>query len=234
MAGPKRLVLFVEGPGDTQAAPALVKHLLTELQAWEHVLLDNRPFEVGNVEQMTSAGDKTWLRLLRAASRRGNLGAVLLLLDGDAERVRGETFCPVTFGRRLAEWARQAGAGVGFSVACVFARMEYESWVIGCADHLAGVPLPDGRPGIKAGTSPPAGDLEEAPRDAKGWLSRHIEGGYRNTRDQLPLTQLMTEHLDALRDRQIRSFLRLDNALAEITEATRTGHHIVSPSPQPG
>ena len=34
---------------DADALPVLVKHLLTEAQAWEHLWLDPQPFLVGNV-----------------------------------------------------------------------------------------------------------------------------------------------------------------------------------------
>ncbi len=47
---------------------------------------------------------------------------------------------------------------------------------------LAGLELPDRRPGIKAGTPAPTGDLEVKPRDARGWLDKYIDAGYKPTR----------------------------------------------------
>jgi hypothetical protein len=231
MAAPRRLVLFVEGEADSLATPALVKRLLTEMDAWEHVFLDTRPFQVGNVAEVTRDEGRRWVRYLRDAGKRPNLGGVLLLQDGDLSRVRGEDFCPWRFGARLAEWARDAGGGSVFSVASVFACMEYESWLIACADRLAGQALPDGRPGVRAGTAVPPDDLEKAPRDAKGWLDRCMDEGYKNTRDQGPLTQLMTGHLDAVRARNLRSFRRLESALCQLVEGISSGNHVVSPLP---
>jgi hypothetical protein len=148
--------------------------------------------------------------------------------------VRKEPFCPVAFATRLAERARAAGAGTVFSLATVFACMEFESWMLACLDRLAGTPFPDGRSGIRPGTPAPEGDLERAPRDAKGWLDDHIDAGYKPTRDQEPLTRLMVNHLDAVRQRGSRSFRRLENALRLLVNAIRDNAHIVSPgSPAP-
>jgi hypothetical protein len=231
MASPKRLVLFVEGEGDRDAGPILVSRLLTEMGAWESLFLDDKPFVVGSVDKLTADENADWLRFLKAAGRRKNLGAVLLLLDGDITPIRGEPFCPVTFGRRLAQQARDAGAGAVFSVATVFACREFESWALAALDRLAGLHFPDGRPGVPVGTDAPAGDLEVAPRDAKGFLDRVIAAGYKPTRDQGPLTRLLVDHLGAVRDRSLRSFRRLEEAVRQLHQAVRTGQHIATPSP---
>jgi hypothetical protein len=229
MASPRRLVLFVEGDGDREAVPVLVKKLLTEARAWSDLFLDPQPFVVGNVADLTKDNGKDWTRLLHAACRRPNLGAVLLVQDGDLGRIRGEDFCAARFGARLSQWARSAGAGTGFSAATVFACQEYESWILACVDRLAGLPLPDGRPGGGPGTSAPAGDLEVAPRGAKGWLDQHMDAGYKPTRDQESLTKLMADHVDVVRTRALRSFRRLEHALQQIVNAARTGTHVVTP-----
>jgi hypothetical protein len=230
MASPSRLVLFVEGEGDRDAAPILLKRLLTDIEAWAHLILDDRPpFLVGNAADLTKDNGRQWVRLLSAARKRPNLGAVLLIQDGDLGRIRREEFCAAQFGARLSAWARSAGAGKLFSVASVFACQEYESWLLGCADILAGLPLPDGRPGLNSGTRGPEGDLERSPRDAKRWLDQHMEAGYKPSRDQALLTRLMVDHLDALRGRGMRSFQRLETALQQLVTAVRTGAHVVTP-----
>jgi hypothetical protein len=45
----KRIVLFVEGEGEADAVPKLVKRLLTEQNAWDAVWLDEAAFRVGHV-----------------------------------------------------------------------------------------------------------------------------------------------------------------------------------------
>src|SRR5262249_30018340 len=157
----------VEGDGDALAVPVLVKQLLTELDAWQHVTLDDPPFKVGNVAEITRGEGKEWIRLLKAAQKKPPLGGVLLVQDGELGRIRNEEFVTCRFATRLAEWSKAAGAGSLFSVAVVFACTEFESWLIACADRLAGQKLTDGRPGIVEGTTIPPGDLEQSPRDAK-------------------------------------------------------------------
>ena len=224
----KRLVLFVEGEGDERGAPVLVKRILTEQNAWQHVILDLNPFRVRDLGNLTGRKQDNWTRWLAAANKRPNLGAVLLLLDGDARPTAGQSFCAARVARELSQRARGVGAGSIFSVATVFACREYESWLIACAERLAGRPLPDGRLGLQPGTVAPAGDLEVTPRDAKGWLDQHMQSGYKPTRDQQPLTRLMVDHLDAIRRRQMRSFRRLENALQQLVNAVRSGSHIAT------
>ena len=211
----KRIVLFVEGEGDRQAVPVLVNRILADTAAWDDVFVDTRPFRVGSVGKLVrdDCADRT--RLLQAAARtRSSLGGILLLLDGDIEVVGGVPFCAKRVAARLAQQARRAGAGSLFSVAVVFACREYESWLIAGVASLAG-------------KIPPAGDREWAPRDAKGWLSRAMPGGYRAARDQKCLTQLVD--LRAIRDRQMRSFQRLDSAIAELVDAVRDDAPISTP-----
>ncbi|HEV3204623.1 MAG TPA: DUF4276 family protein [Gemmataceae bacterium] len=235
MAGPKRLILFVEGEGDSRAVPVLVKQLLTEIQAWEHVSLDPKPLKVGNVAEVTRENGKKWLRHLHNARKRSNLGGILVVQDGDLAHIRGEKFCSFHFAARLANWSRAAGGGTLFSLASVFACMEYESWLLPSLDRLAGFPFPDGRPGIRPGTAPPEGNLEDAPRDAKGWLDKCIDAGYKPTRDQGLLTMLAINNLDLIRLRGLRSFQRLESALQQLVTAIRTGTHVATPeiSPSP-
>src|SRR6266545_6275182 len=181
----KRIVFMVEGQGDEVAVPILGAHVFASLEAWEYAFLDPHCMRVGNLGGLLKKDAAEWLRFLGAA-KRPNLGGVLLLLDGDTDHGLGETFCAAQFARRLANFAQKAGAGTKFSVACVFARQEFESWIIACATELAGKPRSDGLPGIPAGTTMPDGDLEERPRGAKGWLNERMPNGYSETQDQAP------------------------------------------------
>lgn len=177
----KRLVLFVEGEGDALAVPILVKRLLTELDAWDCLFLDPHTFVTKGVNRLVKDGCRNWLRWLGAAALRGQLGAVLLVLDGDL-----------------------------FSVAVVFACREYESWLIAGVESLSGKRLMGGLAGVRAGTHPPEGDLEASLRDAKGWLKKVMESGYKERRDQGA-------------DRNRRPGRRAPSADA-LVSATRIGH----------
>jgi hypothetical protein len=169
---------------------------------------------------------REWKRKLAASLKRRNVGGVLLVLDGDVKKVEGDVFCAAKVARSLASEAASVGGGVTFSVAVVFARQEYESWLIAGIDSLAGQRLSDGRM-IAKNAKAPEGDLEESPRNAKGWFSGVIEGGYKPTRDQGALTDLVD--LKAIRKRKLRSFRRLESALAGLVSAVRNDKHTATP-----
>jgi len=224
----KRIVLFVEGEGESVAAPRLIKRLLTEQNAWDAVFLDEHPFRVGQINKLVKDDCREWKRKLSACVKRPNVGGVLLMLDGDVRNVRGDAFCAATIAKALAKEAMPAGGGSTFSVATVFARQEYESWLIAGIQSFAGKTLPDGRMAAPADVKAPDFDVEENPRDAKGWLAKVVVGGYKPTRDQAALTDLLD--LQLVRDRRLRSFRRLESALAELVAAIRSECHVVTPS----
>jgi Domain of unknown function (DUF4276) len=223
----KRLVLFVEGEGEADAAPMLVKRLLAEQGAWDSLFLDDKPFRVGGANKLVKADFCEWRRLLAASLKRRDIGGVLLILDGDIKKSWKGAFCAADVARSLAVEAVHVGGGKTFSVAVVFARQEYETWLIAGIASLAGKTLPDGRL-IPSHAKPPDGDLEERPRDAKGWLRDVIEGGYKPTIDQASLTDLVD--LEVIRARNLRSFQRLESAVSSLLSAIRNNQRIVSPS----
>ena len=224
----KKIVLLVEGEGDVKAAPILLERLLKQQKAWDVATPDRSPpLRVGGINRLAKTGYREWKRKLVSAMKRPNVGGILLLLDGDAKKLNGEDFCAAKAARELAAVARSEGGGVNYSVAVVFARQEFESWLIAGFESLAGKSLPNGRV-IAANSTAPDGNLEENPRDAKGWLNRVIEGGYKPTRDQATLTKMVD--LDAIRNRQPRSFRRLESAVSELIAAIRDDAHVVTPS----
>ena len=91
---PKRLLLLVEGEGDVEAAPILLKRLISECGAFDVVFLDPHPFQVGEYPKIAKGEFGEWRRFLQAAAKRRNLGGCLLLLDGDSPmKVDGKPFC---------------------------------------------------------------------------------------------------------------------------------------------
>ena len=117
----KRIVLFVEGEGDTNAVPQLVSRLLSEQDAWKSLILDPHPFRVRGINKLVKHEYSEWKKKLSASLKRRNVGGVLLLLDGDAKKVGSDPFCAATVARALAMEAGTVGAGSTFSVAVVFA-----------------------------------------------------------------------------------------------------------------
>lgn len=224
----KQLVLHIEGEGESVAVPRLIKKLLSELNAWDVVKLDPNPFRVGHVQKLLKDNYSEWRKKLSATLKRGNVGGVLLLLDGDLKKVGAEQFCAATVGQNLAEQAKAVGGGALFSVAVVFARQEYESWLIAAIESFSGKTLPDGRQANPRQVPAPEWNLEERPRDAKGWLNDVVEDGYKPTRDQAAMTDLL--ELQAVRVRNPRSFRRLESAVNQLVIAIRSNQHIVTPA----
>ncbi len=164
---------------------------------------------------------------MQACLKRRNVGGVLLLLDGDAQIVNGVEFCAADVARSLAKESRSVGGGQIFSVAVVFACQEYESWMIAGISSLVGKMLSGGRQIQDGALKRIVPNPEIAPRDAKGWLSTFIEGGYRPTLDQADLTRLID--IESIRQQNVRSFVRLENAVNQLVYAIKAGSHIATP-----
>jgi hypothetical protein len=229
LADRKRLTLFVEGDGDHEAVPVLIRHFLTLHNAWDWLELDPQPVKVGNVAALLRARKPDWRRRLLSTVRSHHPAGVMVLLDGDGNLPRKEPFCAGKLGRELCQIARDEGGGTMFSLAAVFAMKEYESWLIGGVESLRGQPLADGRPGIRIDAEAPPGNLEDSPRDAKQWLKNNSDCGYKPTTEQEPLTQLLVKRPFPDRLTDMPSFQRLERALIRLLAGMKTGNHILSP-----
>ena len=218
----KRLVLFVEGPGDHQAAPVLVKRIRAELapELSSAMFVDDDPFTVKGVQNLTGKKANEWIRYLGAAAKRKSFGGVLLLLDAEDHNRGGKrTMCLVEVARELADRARTAGAGKMFSVGVVFLLREFESLFIAGYNSL---------PKRKSGVQLPE-NVEEAPRNAKGWLKKHLEDGYGEIPNQKELAEIVD--IGLIRQQNLKSFGRLKRAVAELARAFMTGEHVSTPLP---
>jgi hypothetical protein len=222
-----RLVLFVEGQGDAEAVPVLARQFLTAHSGWSHLVLDPNPFRVGELPALCNNDFAEWKRYLRAAGKRRELNSILAVVDGDYDKHLGKPFCAVAAARDLAEAGKTVGAGATFSLAVVIARCEFESWLIAGIESLVGKALPDGRIPLAEmpGKIPP--EVEERPRDAKGWLARTLDGGYSPTRDQAPLTRLIS--VSAIQEKNVRSFRRFEAACAILVSAAAGSQRVISP-----
>jgi hypothetical protein len=235
---PQRLVLFVEGKGDIGAVPALARKVLKGVSGEDALFVDHDdPFRVSGVGSLVKDDCRNWRRWLESAGRtRKNLGAILLVLDGDQDRVpptwtaysteyQNSQFCAYRVAAMLAHQARSSRAGEAFSLGVVFAMKEFEAWLVGGVESLRGQSLAQGRGIVPANAVPPNIDIE-AKRDAKGML-RNIVPAYDQSLDQGILANGLDVSLIAKR---CRSFRRLESAVAKLAEAARSGKAIVSPS----
>jgi len=225
----KLIVTFAEGEGEELAVPALIKRLLSEStygpDVWSHVQPDERAWRVGNLGALQKNNFEKWKRMILSARTRYNarLGGICLLLDGDSI---APGWCPVNAAIELASHAKAAGAGTVFSVAVIFARLEYESWFIAGAKSLAGRTVTGGLPGLRANYKAPLAHPEAGPRDAKGWLRANMATPYKETFHQLAFTKMVDL---ALIRSEISSFRRLEHALEQLVNAVRTGNHTATP-----
>ena len=228
---PRQLFLFVEGEGDKQAAPVLLKRLLKERGAQDVLVVAPNPWLVGEFPSLSRSNFSEWRRYLDTALRKYQMEACLLLIDGDTPPSGGQPFCAMKAARELAAVAKERGAGDRFTASIVIANLEFESWLIGGASSLAGKSLRDGSGSFLADLVPPTGDIELAPRDAKGFFKKVLSCGYRPVLHQASITELVD--LDTIRQQNMRSFRRLENALDEMIDASRDNRHIVSPMTKP-
>lgn len=221
---------MVEGDGDVEAVPKLVASQLRALQGDDTLLFpDQNCIKVQNLGKLVRDDFHFWKRQLQNAVNRGNLGAVLLLLDGDAKYFQQQPFCPASCAQVLAAQSRECGAGHIFSVGIVFACQEYESWLVAGIDHLAGAALGADRATVPPNLISPDNDGQGL-RGAKEWLSSHLDVPYKETLDQAQLTSTLIQNdaLQCVAERN-RSFRRFQHAMEVMVEAVRSDSPVVTP-----
>ena len=179
-----RIVTIVEGHGEVQAVPILVRRIAAVLspdaapdvpkpiRVKRHRLL--KPNELERAVEL-------------AARQSGPEGHILILLDADED-------CPKELGPEIL--ARAAAARSDRRIHVVLAKKEYEAWFLAAAVSLAGVR------GLTPEIEPPSDP--ESIADAKRWLSDRMPAGhsYRETLDQPALSAVFD--LEAARN--ARSF----------------------------
>lgn len=158
------LGVLVEGEGEVQSAPELLRRLALEMRPSEPVPVVIRPWRM-NRSQMVKSG-ALQKPLTQLALR---CDGVLIVADADDD-------LPCQLGPQLLAAARQALPSK--PVAVVLAKREYEAWFIAAVASLRG------------GSTPPASP--ETIRDAKGWVKANVcDGRYNPQIDQPRLTARM-------------------------------------------
>ncbi|HYO68975.1 MAG TPA: DUF4276 family protein [Archangium sp.] len=162
--------LIVEGHGEVQSAPILVRRILQELEPTLRPSILT-PLRVSRGQLTKEEGLETAIEFM--ARKVGTEGRILLLLDADDD-------LPCVLGPKLLAQAR--GVRPDRHISVVVAKREYEAWFLTAAESLRG------RRKLPEDLVPPP--VPEEIRNAKGWLSKYMADGYSETIDQPALTNI--------------------------------------------
>jgi hypothetical protein len=187
---------IVEGHGDVQAVPVLLRRLLTEARVFN--LGVGRPIRRRTSELHTQTGVE---RAVRLALLQPECASILLLFDS-------EDFCPRELAARVLGWAQHAAGGQPCVV--VLAYREYETWFLAAIESLRG----------KCGIRNDASVLPdcESRRGAKEALEAYMssDSSYHETTDQAKLTAALDLGLAYARS---RSFRKMVKSVGDLTTA---------------
>lgn len=171
-----RIVPIVEGHGEYNSIRTLLQRIWSELLGGDYVEVV-KPIRGsrGQLVQSSELGRAVDLAALKLrVTEPAERGLVLILVDADEDQ-------PCELGPRLLEEARRRRPDV--DIACVVAKVEYETWFAAAARSLGrhldltGAEIPDDPEGQRAG---------------KAWIQRHFAGGkYSETVDQPAMTSEM-------------------------------------------
>jgi len=199
---------IVEGHGEVEAAPVLLRRLLVE--AGCRTVGVGRPIRRTQSQLRSKEGIQAGVCL---ALLQPECAAVVILFDGEDD-------CPKELGEQVRVWAREAAAGTPCDV--VVAYREYETWFLAALESLRG------HHGIAADAAAPANP--ESKRDAKGALEKFMpaDRAYSETGDQPAMSAVFDM---GLAHRRNRSFRKLVKAVGDLLTQLRQ-HIPVWPPPE--
>ena len=187
-----RLKAIVEGHGEVNAVPELLRRLCVEAGYYQISVLPS--IRAHRTDFADKAKLDKWIQLARIDNPDG----ILILFDADDD-------CPAMIAGKASESAKASSVPIPCQV--VAANREYEAWFLGSIESLRGIR------GIAAGAVYSADP--ELKRDAKGQLSALMEGtaSYSETADQTALTSLMDL---SQAHRSCRSFRKMAKAVGQL------------------
>lgn len=183
-----RVVAIVEGDGEVQALPVLLRRISEWLTPGQYVDVA-APIRVRR-DRFLNRPDEFNRHIHLAAGKCGDDGWILVVLDADDD-------CPVELGQQIL--ARAAQAAPHRQISIVLANREYEAWFLAACQSLDG---------CRAFSWTGEIDFDpEGVRDAKGWMRARMNGtAYREVTDQPAFSARMD--LESAR-RHSRSFRKL-------------------------
>jgi len=172
-----RVAPIVEGHGECESVPILLRRIWTEHLGGEYIevlkpIRHNRQ-KLVKQHELKRAVELATSKL--AYAQGPHIPAlVLILVDADMD-------LPCRLAPELLDWAKEARPDI--DVACIVANVEYETWFVAAADSLRDYL------NLSDGTSPNA---PEQQRSGKRWIEHHFkETKYTETQDQPAMTAKM-------------------------------------------
>ncbi len=205
-----KLYILVEGHGEKEAAPALVRRLVQHHERYEYLSLGIEVYNAKGIGNITTRLEQLLNEVFRKLQ---DCKALLILLDAEKDNY----LCPPTLARELAAIAETQR--LNFPVAIVCACCEYESWFLVSLHSIVDKWLV---PGTKYSGNP----NQEC--SAKAWLEDHMPTGqtYKERTDQVRMTfDLDIDHTI----QHSRSFRRMANAVKELLTAIDENTNLVTP-----
>lgn len=187
---------IVEGHGEVDAVPVLLRRLINEAQAWG--VNAGSPIRQPRSKLIQRAGLE---RAVHLALREPDCGAVLVMFDGNTD-------CPAELGPLVQRWATEASRNVPCEV--VMPHREYEAWFLAAIESLR--ELSDIKDDAELHPNP------EEPRGAKERLKTRMQDGrsYVPTEHQ-PAFSAAFSMADAYA--KCRSFRKLTSAFGTLLRA---------------
>lgn len=179
---------LVEGHGEVEAAPLLLRRLLAEAHC--HVIDVGRPIRRTQSQLRSKEGIQAGVRL---ALLQPDCAAVVILFDGEDD-------CPKELGAQVRAWAGAVAAGKPCHV--VVAYRECETWFLAALESLRG------QYGIRNDAAAPANP--ESRRDAKAALEELMpaDRAYSETGDQPAMSAAFDMGLAHRRNRSFRKLVK--------------------------
>ena len=187
---------IVEGYGEVEALPVLLRRMRNEASAWAVEI--KKPIRHPRSKLTSETGVK---QAVEVARRQPTCKAILVVFDGDRD-------CPAELGPKVQGWATAAAAGLPCEV--VLPHREYEAWFLAAIESLRphalirpdATPLPD----------------PEQPRGAKERLRERIaeDKAYLPRRHQARLSASFSLKLAYQRS---RSFQKLTTSFGSLLAA---------------
>lgn len=189
MTGIRFIASIVEGHGEVQALPVLLRRLASTVAPQIELRL-NPALRVKVASFLAEDDGGYFEKYVELAARKAKAwpkSCVLILLDC-------EDSCPSQLGPKILQRAIKCRPDV--TILVVLAYREYETWFLAAAESLRGVC------GLPNDLNPPQN--AESTRDAKGWLSQKMPVPYNEPEHQ----PRMTSEFDFDQARQTHSFSR--------------------------